>query len=580
MGIRHLETFVRQNVPNGYFQINIEEEIKKYTNNKNSQTFVPPVIVIDLMSLYYPVCQLDLAGLLCGGRFNRAEYVLDQFYTRLKNLNVTLAFYYDGPVQDTKYDTWATRQDNKYQDMMQITDAVRSMDLRDIVKRFARTIPSNTLYPVKQVGMKYGSLRTAIDRECDQELAAYANAVRAIAVISNDTDFMIFEGAWRYWSSKDIDLETLTTYEYNRPALVQHLRLNYKQMPMFATLGGNDIIKYDEVKHFHNTLGPRNLNKFHKLANFVRNIPIGERLQTVLSRVFGRVAINDDLIYRFQKSLEFYDTNYPAPEPGSKVDPVLEQIINLENTFIYQLWVGHPVNVTTFFLDMRQPELGAQFPNIALEVVLRQAGVILYHHQLLPNSSTCSVVIKLNHDAGHSLQEYPVVFPKHIAPPPLLDLLSTNPEVRASLHDTKMRLYCWIVSDTLDIRLLQQVPAALRETVVTVYFLLEKKIIKLFEGDLFLRVAFDVHFKTYNFDQIPYPKKLDYRAFHVSFMFIKFYTHFAKAFKALNIEVKDLLECPKYDGVLFHNMYANWQQGLNDLEQIQQWRIYKDLANN
>ncbi|XP_058825354.1 constitutive coactivator of PPAR-gamma-like protein 1 [Topomyia yanbarensis] len=578
MGIRHLETFVRQEVPNGYFKINIEDEIRKYYTTSKSTKPAAPVIVVDLMSLYQPVSKRDLAGLLCGGRYNQVEFLLNQFYTRLKGLDVSLVFYYDGPVQQTKYDTWTKRQDNKYQDMIKITDAVKSMDLRDIVMRFQASIPSCTTYPVKSLAKKYGSLKTSIERECDQELAAYANAVHAIAVISNDTDFMIFEGTWRYWSSKDLNLETLTTYEYNRAALVNHLQLTYKQMPLFATLGGNDIVQYDEVRRFHNMLNPRQMPKFYKLANFVRQCSRGESLQSVLSRAFGRAAVNDDLMYRFQKSLEFYDTNYPASSLNPTDDPVIERIKNLEDTFVYQIYIGKSVNLTGFFLDMRPAELGARFPQMALQIVLRQAGIIQYHRQMLPGCSTCSVVLKLNHDIGYSLQEYPVEFPPNITPPPMLDLLSADPDVCASLYETKMRLLVWIVSSTLDHQQIQRIPKAFRLTVVTIYYLLENRMFKLFEADLLLRVAYDVHFSTYNFQQIPYPKKLNIRAFHVAFIFIKFFTHFVRVLRLLRLEEDGIEENPLYDGFLFHNMYADWQQGLNDLDHIQEWRIYKALG--
>lgn len=265
------------------------------------------------MSLYRPVCYADLPGLLCGGRFNQVAHLLEQFFKRLNQLGAKLVFFYDGPIQDTKYDTWTQRQDDKYIKMMEIIESVdRLSDLAWMANRFRQSIPNNTLYPVRQIAAKHGELMISIAKECDQELAAYANQVQAIAIISNDTDFMIYKGFWRYWSAKDINFDTLDTMEYNRLELVRKMGLSFKQMRLLATLGGNDIIRYEEVRHFHSKLGnPR--QKFPRLADFVRQQALPESLHqdnvlhSLLNQAFGKAAVNEDLKKRFLASLDFYD---------------------------------------------------------------------------------------------------------------------------------------------------------------------------------------------------------------------------------------------------------------------------------
>lgn len=55
-------------------------------------------------------------------------------------------------------------------------------------------------------------------------------------------------GSWRYWSIKNINRDGYTTLEYNKEALRAKLGLSMAQLPLFATLGGNDIVQYDDVK--------------------------------------------------------------------------------------------------------------------------------------------------------------------------------------------------------------------------------------------------------------------------------------------------------------------------------------------
>lgn len=60
--------------------------------------------------------------------------------------------------------------------------------------------------------------------------------------------FSLMTGSWRYWSIKNINREKYTTLEYNKEALRAKLSLSMAQLPLFATLCGNDIVLYDDVK--------------------------------------------------------------------------------------------------------------------------------------------------------------------------------------------------------------------------------------------------------------------------------------------------------------------------------------------
>lgn len=583
MGIRHLETYVCSNVYNGYVKVDIEYEIRR---SIAAQRPSPPIIVIDIMSLYRPVSEMDFPGLLCGGRYNHVTYLLEQFFGKLKNLGAKLVFFMDGPVQDTKYDTWFQRQDDKYNKMLQIINAVdRGHDLAQIVNRLERIIPNCTLFPVMRVAKKYGETRISVIKECDQELATYAKQVGALAIISNDTDFMIYEGFWQYWSAKDLNFETLNTMGYNRLALVKNLGLSFKQMRLLATLGGNDIIKYEEVQHFHSTLGhPK--QKFPRLAKFVRDQSPPKRLLLqddvlcrLLSRVFGTTAVQGDLKERFKASLNFYDTDYEAQHDNvatTSSDPVIDVLIKMNNTFFYQMWINKPVNVTAYFLDMRKGEFGEQYPNLVIPIVMRQAGIILYHKQMLPDCSKRTIVLKMSHEAEHSFQEFPVQFPSHVAPPPLLDILSRRNNDDKRFHEVGLQLFCWIASDTLDYHRLQSVPERLLAPLLTLYYLVEKQMLQVFEADVLLQVTYDVAFQTYDFQTEQYPTKVAKRPFRIAFLFLKIYNHFHKAATLMGYEKEPFL---LFDGVRFHRLYTEWvNRGADSVEQIKSWRIYEGFA--
>lgn len=134
---------------------------------------------------------------------------------------------------------------------------------------------------MEDVARKYGKLIITFTRECDSEIARFCyKNTNVLAVIANDTDFLIFAGHWRYFSLKDMDISnmaTLDTIEFNRNALRLHLNLNDQELQILSTLNGNDIIKYDQVKEtFHTQLHPFKHKfadlRFPWLAEHARNL--------------------------------------------------------------------------------------------------------------------------------------------------------------------------------------------------------------------------------------------------------------------------------------------------------------------
>ncbi|XP_053688097.1 uncharacterized protein LOC128737480 [Sabethes cyaneus] len=577
MGIRQLDRFIREDLPNGIFKVSIEDEIRNYHETSNIPNASAPVIVIDLMSLYNPICELDLPGLLCGGRYNQIATMLECFFSRLKEFGAELFFYRDGPVQQSKTTTWLKRQNQKYWNTMKIIDAIErgKYPINDLGRRFRNIIPAITDYPYELIAKRFGTVHTAMNRECDQELAAFATSVQALAVISNDTDFMIFEGSWRFWSSKDINFQNFTTCEYNRRALIEKLQISYKQMALFATLGGNDVVQYEEMKDFHTSLGPNN-RKFYNLADFVRNLPGVENerewVENCIKKIF--TSSENDIRQRIQKSLDFYDLSYyqESANNTANADDLLEMTSSL--SFVYQVLTGRPVRLILNFQDLRLPRLGAKFPSIAIKVMARQIGIILYHQQ--NNRRNWEVLIKTQHDVDYSLQNFPIVFPD-VVPPPVDQLLSKDEKEQANLQETKMQLLCWTTSDTLNHQTLQHIPEPYLLTVITLYCLIENETINLFEADLLLYITFMVNTRNYDIRTIPYPSQLIAGAMHLAFLFTAMHKLIKLSARSFRLLIGDASLGPHFDGLLLQQLYKTWKQGRGNLEPIKDWRIYANL---
>ena len=160
---------------------------------------------------------------------------------------------------------------------------------------------------------KYGTLKTAMDRECDAEMAQFAcRNSRVLAILSDDTDFLIFSGNWKYFSLQELDHETLKTKEYSRKALRYYLNLNDQELVLLSTLNGNDVIRFDDISYFHKSLRIRNhfdpALRFPALARYIKyhqlcQIPYFEPIVAV--SVFKNCT--SEQFKKVRDSLAFYD---------------------------------------------------------------------------------------------------------------------------------------------------------------------------------------------------------------------------------------------------------------------------------
>ncbi|XP_053690969.1 uncharacterized protein LOC128739501 [Sabethes cyaneus] len=587
MGVRHLQTFIQTKVPGGYFKVDIKDEIRKQTGT--------PLIVIDLKTLCGLISENDRPGLLCGGRYEAVYRQLDRFFHDLTELGVELVFFSHGPVQKLQFDTWERKQLQKYNDSIDIINAIDTevLNLNTLVDRYRDKIPNNTRYSAQEIAKKHGTYKLAIEIDCDQDLTAYATSHRAMAIITSDTDFLIFDGSWRIWVSSSLDMENLTIFEYSRTNLLQYLKLSAHQLPLLATLSGNDIVNYDEVKRFHARLG-NPTQKFFNVANFIRT-----HLKATVKElvVQGCGKSNPTLENRFQESLDFYKTvcttiykitrnhhahrnilsqDFSASNKNSNRDELLTMLLAQNNEFAYHLWAGKPFELTTYFIDMRSERGGFDYAKLLFPVFERQAGILLWDK---PDVQKFTLIVKRSHSASYSREKRRVERPKAITPPSILDLLSDDPLVQADTRDTKLQLFCWIVSDKLDFRCFQSVPQNLWIAVATLHYLIEKKILNLFEADLFLLVSSRVSTETYDPKAVEYPDRLKGRPFRIAFLFTETYRQFLAALERLGFERECAIAYLRFDGSLFHHLYEECRKSEDFFDDIKEWRLYESIVD-
>jgi hypothetical protein len=222
---------------------------------KSSRYRQKPIIVIDVNSFVSVHARDHLTGIF-GGRYQVFESRYHTLFQRLIGAGAELVFFIDGPLQETKLPEWLRRQNDRYLSCLTILDQIRAGKPAQKIIAGNRNVPQVRLYFVqlKDICMAYGQLHIACYNECDLAVAAFASKHNALAVIADDSDYLMFEGNWRYWSAEQLNLTYLTTMEYDRDALRTYLGLSWLQMQIFASLAGNDRIKLEDVQVFELTI--------------------------------------------------------------------------------------------------------------------------------------------------------------------------------------------------------------------------------------------------------------------------------------------------------------------------------------
>ena len=94
------------------------------------------------------------------------------------------------------------------------------------------------------------------NQDADKACAAMAEKYNAFGILSQDTDFLIHQYSEKilFFSIKHLNVKTLDTIVYDRQKLASHLGLEMHQFPLLATLKGNDIVFFEDLKGFHQRL--------------------------------------------------------------------------------------------------------------------------------------------------------------------------------------------------------------------------------------------------------------------------------------------------------------------------------------
>lgn len=336
-----------------------------------------PTIVIDFLSLASVFARKE-EDVICGGRHQITLSAWKVMLNALKSTGSSLVFFSDLNIQEGKVDEWLNRRDEEFLVYTELYNLIDShITLKEIIERQSdRKSLSSTFYGMAVIAREYGQFYHSIRRECDLEIANFAKNNNALAVISNDTDFLIFDGNWRFWSSQDIIViqNRPKTIEYNRNGIANICSLAKHQLPLFATLLANDFthVYYNQLARFYCSMGPMKY-RIKNVARYVRKVGSANLSDTDIKRIIQNVfgSTNDELEKLFKQSLSSYNVDFP---PVQIEDPLEQKLLHTNMYRPYMTIMWGIQGITLGFYDMRAP--GTNLTMLLIDWIQRKKGIL------------------------------------------------------------------------------------------------------------------------------------------------------------------------------------------------------------
>lgn len=244
MGVRGLQSFLEGHCGQACYSVNLGRVADEY----HKRTGKTPLLVIDGMS-----CLRKVYGRLnwiCGGQWKGYVEHMQDFYKSLKQHGINVVFFYDGNTPERKRETWTHRRLENLKDVVHYFNVIKSNKELEHGKHFFLPTGLAAFTPLIVKDVLGCQVYTCLD-ECDKAVAEYAKKHGAMGILGQDSDYIIYNTSYYYFSINHLNLETLDTIMYDRNALARVLRLSVDQLPVLSCLIGNDVIHQEQLLVFH-----------------------------------------------------------------------------------------------------------------------------------------------------------------------------------------------------------------------------------------------------------------------------------------------------------------------------------------
>ncbi|XP_031621007.1 uncharacterized protein LOC116339323 [Contarinia nasturtii] len=573
MGIRYLLAFTSTNF------INMRDEVIEW---KRAHRGNKPIIAIDFKNLVYAISTSEESD-ICGGRHKETLKLWEDLLEALKKLDCKFIFFADSITPMWKVGEWMQRRDEDFDKYKKLYELIKKGTSLEVIPGKIYNLKSliATYYEMLQKAREYGDFPYSACNDNDSEIAYYAKENEVFAVISNDSDFLIYDGPWKLWSIKDFNNAIrLEATEYNRDSLLEKLQLPRHKMPLWATLVGNDYTKKDEnLKRFHVQLsrkynhgvGDRQL--FGSIVKYMNTLNFGPKaLDFNITQVARSVFGSDHRRYveLIKNSVDSYNIDNPL-DVNMINDPIGKKIYQSKNP-IYQSYKAliYPiVGISLPYYDMRGRRPGGIFTDLIVQYTNRKKGILLMETR----PETYTLLAKKEANQHFERSEEKIIYPDFTIPPLHQLYLGNTSVVDSEIIGTRWKIFQFIMMfSEEDVKKVKALDKQFRLIGTVLYVLVKKRLLSVEEADGILYTEHRVYDGT---DNNRKPVKVVDEHIRSAHIYVKAFDCVRENFAVAGL-LSQIQEKLLFNGVFFQQIIHNMSDAFRHkyMNSLQKYRIY------
>lgn len=381
-----------------------------------------PQILIDLKEAAHIFVQRDEVGLVLGGRFDLYNTSLRHFLENLRKTGAKLVFFLPGKKYTDDLQFFIPKREQDYMNCLTILDKIEEKtNLQDFLNeknKFSCDIRMGLAfeYNLKKLVRRYGDFHVNFTRH-NQEIARYANenADDVLAVITNDTDFLAFEGKFEFWRANGINTRQLSGIRYSKPKLFEKLQMNAHQMQLLSALAGSNFLPFYVIKDWVAELvksNPEQRGKIWNVSFYVKNqtydlvkgIP-KFNLESISRDVFG-ADYTPEQLNSIANGLACYHLKFD--EENDTKNSFLN-FCKKHDSFMYKLVTDDIFNIKDIdYIDFRNYK-SKTYAELIMPILMKLCGVLFRSYPRPPK--TRKICMKHAHDEPFKVTEETIVYP-------------------------------------------------------------------------------------------------------------------------------------------------------------------------
>ncbi|KAL1455637.1 hypothetical protein WDU94_009719 [Cyamophila willieti] len=272
MGVRKLQSFIESTTPTTVFRkVKILDLRKVYEKEHPGK---PVELLVDLDCCIPHLFHEDVMEPKFGGDMKTVVVnAMKEFFLRFNEIGIRLITFVGNHKPQAKRQRWVQKRCEAVHTVNKLMDKIiknpESKLEPDILNTYD-LIPSELVRTVAafiQFELKETVVHSFTENHI--EIQTYARTHKSFGILSQDTDYIISNASCYYLSAANLCLcpKDITTYIYDSHGLAEYLHIHVNQLPLFATMMGNDIMVFDVMKCYQ-----YETSKYGKGSAFVKNV--------------------------------------------------------------------------------------------------------------------------------------------------------------------------------------------------------------------------------------------------------------------------------------------------------------------